>query len=327
MGRRRLLWYLVLAASAAILLPAAQHPAFAEKPLPRVGVLMFVPLSDAAKDEFRRGFRDAGYVENKNITVLWRSANGSLQRAKAAARELVSLKVDVIVAEFTPAVLAAQKATKTIPIVMASAGDPVASGFVANLAHPGGNITGYTNLASQLSGKRLQILREISPGLQRVGLLLNGADPLDATFIADTLSAARDAGMQLVVAKVPRAEDLDSALSLMNKAGVGAVIVLANIPVPTDRLARSVTEHHLLSMSLLKEFVEAGGLVSYGASVSDIRRLVPVYVDKILKGTAPGDLPVEQPTKIELFLNLRTARTLGIAIPREVLVRADGVIE
>ena len=315
------------AAAAAVMLWSAQHPLFAGNPVPRVGVLMFVPMSEAAKDEFRRGFLDEGYVENKNIAILWRSADGSLQRAEAAAKELVALKVDVIVAEFTPAVLAAQKATKTIPIVMASAGDPVATGFVASLAHPGGNITGYTNLASQLSGKRLQVLRAIMPGLQRVGLLLNGADPLDAAFIADTRTAARAAEMHLYVAKVPRPEDLDPALSLMNKAGVGAVIVLANIPVPTEQVARAVNAHHLLSMSLLKEFVEAGGLMSYGASVSDIRRRVPVYVDKILKGSAPGDLPVEQPAKIELFLNLRTARALGIHIPPEVVVRADRVIE
>lgn len=316
-----------LVAGAATLACAVQHPALAEKPLPRVGVLMFVPLSEEAKQDFRQGFLDRGYVEGKNIDLVWRSANGSLPRAEAAAKELVSLKVDVIVAEFTPAVLAARKATKTIPIVMASVGDPVATGLVSNLAHPGGNITGYTNLASQLSGKRLQVLRAVMPGLQRVGMLLNGADPLDAAFISETRAAAREAGLRLYVAKVPRAQDLEPALAAMDKERVGAVIVLANIPVATDRVASMVTRHHLLSMSLLKEFVEAGGLMSYGASVSDIRRRVALYVDKILNGTPAGELPVEQPTKIELLINLRTARALGIAIPPEVVVRADRVIE
>lgn len=312
----------VLSAASAI---AQDQPRISS--VPRVGVLMFAPLTKAAQDEFRRGFREEGYVEGKNLVLEWRSADGDPGRANALAKELVALKVNVIIAEFTPAVRAAQLATSTIPIVMSSAGDPVASGFVASLARPGGNITGFTNLASELSAKRFQLLREIMPRLHRVGLLLNGSDPLDATFIAETEVAAKMAGMQMYVARVPRAEDLEPALRLLSHERVGAAIVLANIPVATAQIARLMAMHRLPSISLLREFPEVGGLASYGASVADIRRRVPSYVARILKGSKPGDLPVEQPTKIELVINLKTARMLGVSVPSSVVARADTVIQ
>jgi putative ABC transport system substrate-binding protein len=210
---------------------------------------------------------------------------------------------------------------------MASAGDPVATGLVASLSRPGGNVTGFTNLASELSGKRLELLREIIPGLKRVGLLMHGADPLDRAFEAETRTAATKAGVELDIRKVPRPEELEPALSVMTKERVGAVIVLGNLPVPVQETARLAVQHRLPTISLLNQFAEAGGLMSYGASVSDIRRRAASLVDRILKGAKPADLPVEQPTKFELVVNRKTARALGITIPPSVLLQADRVIE
>ncbi len=312
------------------MLLAALPMAFAQPSaplLPRIGILMFMPLTPAAQEDFRRGFRERGYVEGRNIAFEWRSADGSLDRANAAAEELAGLKVRAIVAEFTPAVQAAQRATKTIPIVMASAGDPLGSGLVSSLAHPGGNVTGFTNLASELSGKRLELLREVVPGLQRVGLLLNGRDPLDATFIEQARAAARAEGMQLRVAEVPRPDDLEPALEQVTKEGVGAAMFLANIPAPARKIAELAGKYHLPSIAILDQFPESGGLMSYGASLSDIRRRVAGSVDRILKGANPGDLPVEQPTKFDLVINLRTAHSLGITVPPSLLVLADRVIQ
>jgi putative tryptophan/tyrosine transport system substrate-binding protein len=221
----------------------------------------------------------------------------------------------------------AKNATPTIPIVMASAGDPVATGLVASLAQPGGNITGFTNLASELSGKRLELLREIVPGITHVGLLIHGADPLDGAFVDETRAAAGKTGIQVHVRSVPRPEDLDGALLAITKERGGAVIVLANLPVPARQIALSALRYRLPSISVLNQFVEAGGLMSYGASVSDIRRRAASYVDKILKGAKPADLPVERPTKFELTVNQKTAKALGLTIPPSLLLRADQVIE
>ena len=295
--------------------------------LPRIGVLMFMPMTKAVQDGFRQGLRDHGYIEGQNVLVEWRSAEGKTDRANALAAELVRLKVGVIVAEFTPAVLAAKNATKTIPIVMAPAGDPVASGLVASLARPGGNITGFSNIAAELSGKRLELLRQLIPGLTRVGLLIHGADPLDKAFVDETRTAAARAGIQLHVGGVPRPEDLDTALSAMRKAQVGAVIVQGNLPVQARQIAQLAVRHRLPSISLLPQFAESGGLMSYGASLNDIQRHAASYVDKILKGAKPADLPVEQPTKFELVINLKAAKALGLTIPPSLLLRADQVIE
>ena len=302
----------------------AQQPA---RELPRIGVLMFTPMTTAAQDGFRQGLRHHGYLEGQNILVEWRSAEGRTDRAHAVAAEFVRLKVSVIVAEFTPAVQAAKNATQTIPIVMAPAGDPVASGLVASLARPGGNITGLSNIAAELSGKRFELLRELIPGVARVGLLIHGADPLDKTFVDETRTAAARAGIQVHVASVPRPEDLDVALLGMTRERVGAVIVQGNLPVPVRQIAQSALRHRLPSMSLLSQFPEAGGLMSYGASLIDIQRRAATYVDKILKGARPADLPVESPTTFELVINRKTARALGLAVPASALLRADRVIE
>ena len=295
--------------------------------VPRIGVLLFMPMTDGAQKDFRLGLREHGYIDGQSVQIEWRSAEGRIERANALAEELVRLRVSVIVAEFTPAAQAAKKATQTIPIVLASAGDPVASGLVASLARPGGNVTGFTNLAAELSGKRLELLREMISGLTRVGLLIHGTDPLDKAFVEGTRAAAAQNGIQVRVTAVPRAADLDAALAGMVKERIGAVIIPANLPVPFRQITDMTARHRLPSISLLTQFAEAGGLMSYGASVSDIRRRTATYVDKILKGAKPADLPVEQPTKFELVINVKTARALGLTIPPPLLARADQVIQ
>ena len=276
---------------------------------------MFMTMTRGAQEDFRLGLRDHGYIDGQNIVIEWRSAEGNIERANALAEELVRLRVSVIVVEFTPAAQAAKKATATIPIVLASAGDPVATGLVASLARPGGNVTGFTNLAAELSGKRLELLRQMIPGLARVGLLIHGTDPLDRAFVDETRTAAAQSGIHVRVSAVPRAADLDAALAGMAKERVAAVMIPANLPVPIRQITDLALRHRLPSISLLTQFAEAGGLMSYGASVSDIRRRTGAYVDKLLKGARPGDLPVEQPTKFELVINLKTANALRLTDP------------
>lgn len=294
---------------------------------PRIGVLMFSPTTKVFEEQFRQGLRDHGYIEGGNIQVEWRSAEGQADRAGALAAELVKLNVRVIVAEFTPAVRAAQQATRSIPIVMAPAGDPVATGFVASLARPGGNITGVSNIAAELSGKRLEVLREILPGLKRVGLLIHGSDPLDKAFVDQTRKAAADAGIQVHVAAVASADALEAAFSSVVRERAEAVIVLGNVPAPAKLVAQTAIRHRLASIALLNQYPESGGLISYGANLSDLYRRAAGHVDKILKGARPADLPVEQPTKFDLVINMRTAKALGLAIPPSLLLRADRVIE
>jgi len=237
----------------------AQQPA---GEMPRIGVLVFTPMAKAVQEGFRQGFRDYGYVEGQNIFVEWRSADGSTERANAVAAEFVRLKVNVIVAEFTPAVQAAKNATQTTPIVMASAGDPVATGLVASLARPGGNVTGLSNIAAELSGKRFELLRDLIPAVTRVGLLIHGDDPLDKTFVAETQTAATKAGIQLQVVSVSKPEQLDRALSRMVSGRVGAVIVPANLPVSAHEIVQSALRHRLPTISLLSQYPESGGLMS-----------------------------------------------------------------
>jgi putative ABC transport system substrate-binding protein len=312
----------------AALLGLAATPAFAQPTTsPRIGVLMFSPLTEAAKARFRAGLRKFGYVEGTSATVVWRSAEGRADRTAALAAELVQQRVDVIVAEFTPSVRAARGATTTIPIVMAPAGDPVATGLVASLARPGGNVTGVNNIATGLSGKRLELLREAIPRLARVGLLIHGSDPLDREFVDETRAAATAAGVALDVASVPRPADLDQVLAGMAKARVGAVVVPGNLPLPYRETAAAALRHKLPTISLFESFPDAGGLMSYGPSQADIQERAAGYVDRILRGAKPGDLPVESPTRFELVVNLATAKALGIAVPRALALRADRVIE
>ena len=311
---------------AAALLVAAPYRLEAQQSMPRIGVLTSTQMTGAFQRAFRQGLRDHGYVEDRNIVVEWRAADGRIERANALAAELVRLKVDVIVAVFTPAVQAAKQATSTIPIVMAPAGDPVRTGFVASLARPQGNITGLSGLGAELSGKQIDVLRELVPDLTRVGLLINTADPFAKSLIDESRAAARRAGVELHLVDVRGPEEIDAALASMSKARVGAVIVQGVLTGPAWKVGDLAVRHGLPSTSNLKQFAESGGLVSYGASFTDMYRRAASYVDRILKGAKAGDLPVEQPERYELIINLRAAKLLRLTIPPALLVRADEVI-
>jgi putative ABC transport system substrate-binding protein len=291
----------------------------------RIGVLTFTQLTTASQEAFRHGLRDHGYVEGRNIAVEWRAAEGRSDRAKVLAVELVQLKVDVIVANLTPAVQAAKEATSTIPIVMASAGDPVGTGFVATLTRPGGNITGITGISAELSGKRIELLHELVPGVTRIGLLVNPANPFATPFVNETQLAAKRAGVQLHVVEVRGPQEVDAAFLALTKQRVGAVIV--DGALTGWRAAELAVQHRLPSLSNQRHFVDSGGLMSHGAQLSDVQRRAASYVDKILRGAKPGDLPVERPTRFEFVINLRTAKALGLTIPPSLLLRADQIIE
>ncbi len=279
---------------------------------------------------FRQGLRDLGYTEGKNILVEYRSAEGKLDRTPAFVAELVQLKVDVLVSTNLPAIRAAKQATKTIPIVMVTVQDPVANGIVDSLARPGGNITGLTSLARDLSGKRLELLKEVVPGMSRVGVLWDTNAPGPVLGFKEYETAARALKIQLqsLEARGPN-PDLEAAFQAAAKGRANALVTIRN-PVLvryTKRITDFAIKNRLPSMWERSDFVEAGGLMFYGANDTDLYRRAATYVDKILKGAKPADLPVEQPTKFELVINLKTAKQIGLTIPPNVLVRADKVIK
>jgi len=303
----------------------AQQP----KKVPRIGYLsQLSPVIDSPRSEaFLQGLRAFGYIEGKNIVIEWRYANGNLDRLPEFVAELVRLKVDVIVLTGATATRTAKKATDTIPIVMAYASDPVALGLVASLARPGGNITGLTNLAPDLGGKRLELLREIVPKLSRVAAL---ADPTTQAYgpqINEIAVAARAFGLPLQIAELRGPSDLENAFSAMSKGNAGAFIGLQQptLSVLQERIAELAVMNRLPAIYGNSEHVDAGGLMSYGPSFVDLCRRAATYVDKILKGTKPADLPVEQPLKFEFVINLKAAKQIGLTIPPNVLVRADRV--
>jgi putative ABC transport system substrate-binding protein len=289
------------------------------------------PSSDTHLVEaFRQGLRDLGYVEGQNLVIEWRWAEGSEERLRDLAAELVRLQVEVLVAGGSSTIRAAQHATRTIPIVMTGTGDAVASGFVANLAHPGGNITGLSDLGAGLPGKRLELLKETVPQSARIAVLANPASPYYAS-VMDTLTvAARALGLQLHVVELRRADELDTAFASMTQKRADALLVLSDPLLLNRPLGRVVADlaaqHRLPAMYDWREYVDAGLLMSYGPSQLDMQRRAAVYVDKILKSAKPADLPVEQPTKFELVINLKTAQALGLTIPPTLLFRADEVI-
>lgn len=297
--------------------------------VPRVGVLVFTEMTQDFREAFGQGLRDHGYVEGQNILVEWRSANGQPDRASAIAADFVRAKVDVIVASLTAAVQAAQKATSTIPIVMAPAGDPVTQGFAASLARPGGNITGLTGV--DLSGKRLELLKELIPNLKRVALLLNRADPSFAKLTIDgTETAAKIVGVQLHVEMVRSSEEFETGFVAMAKERSGAVIVqpsLIGSAAQSSQAAKLALQYRLPSMSLTGTFVDAGGLISYGLNFKDQYRQSARFVARILKGEKPNVMPIEQATTFEMVLNIKTAKALGLTIPPSILLRATKVIE
>ena len=295
----------------------------------RVGFLSptSASFSSPYTDVFLKGMRDLGYVEGKNLVVEWRFADGKLERLPGLAAELVQLNVDVIVAGGSPAISAAQKATSTTPIVMTSAGDPVGSGFVKSLARPGGNITGLSVMSGDTSAKLLELLRSVVPKLSRVAMLTPSTTygPLSKGVQA----AAQKAGVKTLVAEASTPQEIENAFSMMVREKADAVIV--GSPTTFAQQHRQIAElalkYRMPSMFQDRVYVEAGGLISYGQKFTDNYERAATYVDKILKGATPGDLPVEQPTKFELVINLKTAKALGLTIPQSVLLRADEVIQ
>ena len=277
-------------------------------------------------EAFRQGLRDLGYVEGKNILIEYRYVEGNVDRIPSLVAELVQLKVDVLVSPTLQVIRAAKQATKTIPIVMVTTVDPVATGLVDSLAHPGGNITGLTRLTNELRGKRLELFKEAVAGISRVGVLLDA----DSTALKDYDSAARALKIQLQSLEVRSpSPDLEGAFRDAVKGRVnGLVSTISAVLVPyPKKIADFAIKNRLPSMFERSDGVEAGGLMSYGASDAENFRRAATYVDKILKGAKPADLPVEQPTKFELVFNLKTAKQIGLTIPQSVLYRADQVIK
>ena len=316
----------------ATLLLTTVSPAEAQQPkkIPRIGFL--IPGSHAAysarTEAFRQGLRALGYGEGKNISIEYRFTEGRLERFPDLAAELVRLKVDVIVTAGTEAVLAAKQATQTIPIVMANVGDPVARGIIASLARPGGNITGLTTVSQDLSGKRLELLKETVPRLTRVGVLWNPTDRGATATFKETEATARAFGVQVQSLEVRSPSDFDAAFKAATQGRVHGLNVLQSGLINTHRtqIVELVTKNRLPTMFAEGAHVESGGLMSHGPNFPDLWRRAAVYVDKILKGTKPADLPVEQPMKFEFIVNLKTAKRIGMTIPPNVLVRADKVI-
>jgi putative ABC transport system substrate-binding protein len=275
--------------------------------------------------EFRQGLRDLGYVEGQNIRFEFRSAEGHLDRLPELAAELVRLKVDVIVTWFTPTALAAKQATHEIPIVMAETGDPIGMGLVASLPRPGGNVTGMASVAAELSGKCVQLIRDMLPSARRVTALANATDPFSKPFLEQIKLGGEATGTTINAIEVGSSKEFETAFDRMEQDRPDAVIVQPSLP--TKRAAELALEHRVPAVSVPRWFAEEGGLMSYSAKYVELFRQAAVYVDKILKGTQPADLPVEQPTHFELVINLKTARALGLEIPPMLLGRADVVIE
>ena len=313
---------------------AASLTSFARQPakVPRIGYLdgVSADLDKLRGERLRTGLRDLGYVQGKSIVIESRWAEGKYERLPGLAAQLVQMKVDVIVAAGTNAIKAAQQATATIPIVMVGTGDPVASGFVASLARPGGNVTGLSNINTDLSGKYLELLRVAIPKLTRVAVLLNPGNPNHLGLHLPRLQAAAKAvGTDVSPIHLSSVNQIDVAFGKIREARAGALIVLADGVLFTfaRRIAELAMEQRLPTMFATRDHVEGGGLMSYGQNIGDHFHQAATYVDKILKGAKPRDLPIEQSTKFELVINLKTAKAIGLAIPQNLLFRADRVIE
>jgi putative ABC transport system substrate-binding protein len=327
--RRQLLSFLGASALAAPLASFAQQPG----KIWRVGFLAVRHVDFVDTDyhygPFRQGMRELGYVEGRNLAIEWRSAEGKGERLPELAAQLVQLKVDVIVTAGTPATSAAQKATGTIPIVIAAATDPVGSGFVKSLSHPGANITGLSSLSLDISPKNLEIMLSIVPKLSHVALLMNPANSSHVAVLKSTQAAAQKLNIKVLPVEARTAPEIERAFSAMAREHAGAVIVAIDsfFIQQGGQIAALAAKNRLPSMGGSREYVEAGGLMSYGQNLGDNSRRAATYVDKILKGARPGDLPVEQPETFELFVSRKAAKALGITIPESILVRADRVIE
>jgi putative ABC transport system substrate-binding protein len=325
------LWLSVVAVLGGVAIAQAQP----QGKVPRIGYLSGqFPSADSSRlGGFRQALRELGYVEGKNLVIEYRFAEGKLDRLPSLAAELVQLKVDVIVATGSPSTRAAQQATRTIPIVMILVGDPIQAGFITSLANPGGNITGLTQIAPELSGKRLELLKEAFPRISRVAVFVDGALTAQRQVyevLQETQMAAEALGVKLLSVEVRGPNpDLDGAFRTVTGQRAGALLIP---PGPVLNLHRKrfvdlAVKNRLPAMYGGSEWPEAGGLMSYGSHYVDLYRRAAPYVDKILKGRNPADLPVEQPTKFELVINLKTAKQIGLTIPQSVLYRADKVIK
>jgi putative ABC transport system substrate-binding protein len=323
---KRLFWLFTLLFLAAGTFTEAQQT----KKVPRIGFLTLIPNPDLLESVFLQGLRDLGYEDRRNITIEYRRAAGKVESLAQLAEELVRLKVDLIVVRATPVVEAAKNATTTIPIVMIGVADPVRSGFVASLAHPGGNITGMSNIMPELAGKRLDLLREIRPKLSRVAFLAYSGDPLHTLFVKDAQEAAERLRIQMSAAVIGKVEEIETAFSTMNRERAEALIVqplfISNLG-QSQRIAQLAVKNRLPTVSDGIPFAEEGGLLFYGPDQKPMFQRAAKFVDKILRGAKPADLPVEQPTKFEFVVNLKAAKQIGLTIPQSVLYRADKVIK
>ena len=295
----------------------------------RVGFLARVPPTWAMLKAFTAGLRENGLIEGQNLAMQVRWPDGTFKRHPDVVADLVAGEVDVILAWTSPSVVAARNATSTIPIVMASVGDAVAAGFIQSLARPGGNITGLSNVAHDLSGKVIELLVETAPRVRHVGVVHNPGNPGMPVLVHQTEQAIRALGLELKLVEYATADQIERAMQELKGSGVHAVIFLPdpNLIGYRSRIADFALQAGWPTAFQRRESVEAGGLLSYGASLTDQLRQAAFYVDRILKGAKPGDLPVQQPTKFELTINLRTAKALGLAVPPMLLARADEVIE
>ena len=307
---------------------------FAQKSSAKISRIGFLGSASAAGDAtgveaLQAGLRELGYVEGKNIVIVFRWAEANNDRFPELAAELVRLKVDLIVASGAPSARAAMQATTTIPIVMTSAGDPLRSGLVTSLARPGGNVTGSTQLGAELAGKRLELLKDTLPNVSRVAFLWNPANESHIPYLKEIQAAARALSLTLLSVEVRSMREFESAFAGMMRERPDALIVTGDglHRLHLAWIVEFAAKRRLPAMYQLTEYVEAGGLMSYGTNRPALFRHAALYVDKILKGARPGDLPVEQPTTFELVINLKTAKALGLKIPQSILSRADRVIE
>ena len=321
----------VSTAGAAVLVRTFPSAAQPSTKVPRIGVLYTGTPSTASPslEAFRQGLREHGYVEGRNIVVEQRYGDGKLERLTELAAELVRLKVDVIVTPTDEAIAAVKRQTQTIPIVMTASTDPVGTGFVSSLARPGGNVTGFTSIFPELSAKKLELLREVVPELSRVAIMWNPDVRGALLEYKATEEAARAMRLQLQSVEVSRADDISRAFSALATGRAEALIVAPSTLTLDNRsqIASLAQTNRLPAIYGGKAFADAGGLMAYGSSLTERWRRAATYVDKILKGAKPGDLPVEQPTKFELVINMKTAKALGLTLPPSLLRRADDVIQ
>jgi putative tryptophan/tyrosine transport system substrate-binding protein len=325
--KRILVWLLILFFVANVAVAQTQS----QTKIPRIGYLIAasLPAGSGRIEAFRQGLRELGYLEGKNIVIEWRSAEGKFDRLPALAAELVRLKVDVIVTAGPIPTRAAKDATSTMPIVMTQDPDPIGTGFVASLARPGGNITGLSTLAPELSGKRLELMKEVIPTLSHVAVIGTSTVPGNAQSLREVELAAKAFGVKLQYLDVLDPKDIETAFRAASKGRADAVLMMVAGGVANSQrtqIAELAVKSRLPVIYTGREQVEVGGLMSYGTNIADLDRRAATYVDKILKGGKPADLPVEQPIKFEFIVNLKAAKQIGLTIPPNVLVRADKVI-